>query len=151
MTLKTLDDPRPWVLAHPERFFKTGKPNDFELAHGVWLDATLSGCRDVMVHHDGPIWAIAGSANWLTERTLSAPELFVRVVPLGPAGPNSVRNEILLNAFCTEVFALVGGAVVFDKAAGTVRPVLEDLLRRWAGLETGIAFRLRAARRACVR
>lgn len=142
MTLKTIDDPVPWVLAHPERFFKTGKPNELELAHGVWLDATLSGCREVMIHRDGPTWAIAGSANWLKEQAVSAPDLFIRVVPLGPAGPNSMRSEILLNAFCTEVVALVGGALVFDKSASTLRSVLEDLLRRWAGLEAGIAFRL---------
>jgi hypothetical protein len=142
MTLKTIDDPVPWVLAHPERYFKAGKPNDLELAQSVWIDATLSGCREVMVHHDGAVWAIAGSANWLREKTLSAPDLFVRVVPLAAAGPNSMRSEILLNAFCTEVVALVGSAVVFDKSASTVRPVLEDLLRRWTGLEAGIAFRL---------
>ncbi|MCA9591440.1 MAG: hypothetical protein KC657_39360 [Myxococcales bacterium] len=142
MTLKPIDDAVSWVLAHPERYFKAGKADDLELAQSVWMDATLWGCRDVIVHHDGAVWAIAGSANWLHEKPLSAPDLFVRVVPLTAAGPNSMRSEILLNAFCTEVVALVGATVVFEKSATTVRPVLDDLLRRWTGLEAGIAFRL---------
>jgi hypothetical protein len=135
-------DPVQWVLTHPERFFKTGKPNELELAQAVWLDATLSGVRDVLVHHENEIWVIAASGNWLTEGALSTPELFARVVPLAPAGPNSMRSEILLNAFCTEVVAVVGTSVSFAKGGGAVRTEA-DIVMKHSGLAAAIGFRLR--------
>ena len=141
MTMKTIDDPVPWVFAHPELYFKTAKPNELELAQSVWMDATLSGSGDVLVHHDDAVWVVAASTNWLTEESHTALELFERVVPLAAAGPNSVRSEILLNAFCSEVIALVGGTTVFAKGNGTVKSVLDAVVTRW-GLAAAVGFRL---------
>jgi hypothetical protein len=151
MTLKTIDDPVPWVRAHPERFFKTGKPNDLELAHGVWLDATLSGCRDAIVHHDGPIWAIEGSRNWLTEKTLSAPDLFIRGVPLGPEGPNSMRSEIVLNAFCTEVLSSWGAPWSSTRRLARYGQCSKTFFDGGQGSKPGSLFDFEPARHGCVR
>jgi hypothetical protein len=141
MTVKTMDDPIQWVLAHPERFFKTAKPNGLELAQSVWLDATLSGMRDVLIRHDGDVWVIAASGSWLQEGALTTSDLFARIVPLAAAGPNSMRSEILLSAFCTEVVAVVGTSTAFAKGTGTIRTEVHTLLQR-SGLAAAIGFRL---------
>jgi hypothetical protein len=57
-------------------------------------------------------------------------------------GPNSLRSEVVLNAFCAEVVAIADGDLVFNKGDGAARSTLEAVLRRWAGLEAGVAFRL---------
>lgn len=142
MTLTTLENPVEWVLAHPERYFKTGAANDLELAQSVWLDATLSGASDVIVHREAAVWVIAGSANWLADSKAASPDLFVRIVALPAAGPNSMRSEILLNAFCTEVVAVAAGASVFQKGSGPVQAALDSVLQRWTGLDTAVGFRL---------
>src|SRR5208283_1760200 len=95
-----LENPVPWARSRPERFFRSGTPNALELAQSVWADATLSGAADVLVHHDDEQWVIAASTNWLIDTNVSPSDLFVRVVPLAAAGPNSMRSELLLNAFC---------------------------------------------------
>lgn len=141
MTFTTIDDPVEWVRGHPEMYFRTGKPVDLELAQWVWSDAVLSGCEDVLIHHAGSVWVIAASANWLIEKTRSAADLFVHVIPLAAGGPNSMRSEILLNAFCTEVVAVVGPTPAFAKGAGLVRTELDALMQR-SGLAAAIGFRL---------
>ena len=137
-----MDDPVYWVHSHPERFFKTGVANEIDLAQSIWMDATLSHVPDVLLHHDDKLWVVAGSANWLVENGLLASDLFVRVVPLSVAGPNSMRSEILLNAFCTEVVAVIAGVTVFTKGGGTVSASLGRVLQRWSGLEAAVGFRL---------
>ena len=142
MTLTTIDDAVEWVLGHPERFFRTGAANEVELAQWVWMDAALSGVPDVLVHHELGVWVVAGSANWLADQKLTVGDLFERVVPLSAGGPNSMRSEILLNAFCSEVVAVVSGAVAFTKGTGSVRAVIDRVLQDWVRLEAAIGFRL---------
>lgn len=141
MTFTTIDDPVDWVRGRPEMYFRTGKPAELELAQWVWSDAVLSGCGEVLIHRAGSIWVIAASANWLIEKTYSASDLFVHVVPLAAGGPNSMRSEILLNAFCTEVVAVVGPTPAFVKGTGLVRIELDALMQR-SGLAAAIGFRI---------
>lgn len=141
MTFRTVDDPVQWVRSHPEMYFKTGKPDDFALAQWVWSDAVLSGCRDVIVHHESSVWVVGGSANWLVENALAGADLFHRVVPLARGGPNSMRSEILLNAFCSDVVAVVASTPVFTKGSGSVNAIVDDVLRQWPGLGAAVGFR----------
>lgn len=142
MTLEMLDDPVQWVLAHPERFFRNRTPNTLELVQSIWMDATLSGVSDVLVHHEDEVWVVAGSANWLIEGNLTGADLFVRVVPVKAGGPNSMRSEILLNAFCAHVVAVVAGSPIFAKGGSNLSAPMDRVLQRWPTLEVAVGFRL---------
>jgi hypothetical protein len=142
MTFRVVENPVEWVRGRPEMYFVAGSPDAFELVRAVWGDAVLSGVSDILVHHDVSAWVVAGSSNWLTDSRVPSAELFSRIVPLAAAGPNSQRSEILLNAFCSEVVAIAAGTEIFCKGTGSVRTLIDDVFRRWRGLETAVAFRL---------
>jgi hypothetical protein len=145
MSIRVQDDALTWVVAHPERFFHSGQVNEIELVQSVSADALLSGAQDLVVHHDGDIWVVASSANWLAVSGLSVQDLFVRVVPHPGAGPNSMRGEVLLNAFCAEVAAITSGSTMFVKGGGAVRVSADNVLSQRANLITAVAFRLAVA------
>lgn len=52
-----------------------------------------------------------------------------------------MRSEILLNAFCTEVVAVVGTEMAFAKGAGRVKSVVDATMQRWE-LATAVGSRL---------
>jgi hypothetical protein len=114
MLIETIDDPVSWVASHPERYFKNGTANAFELMRAVWMDAMLSSVPNVLVHQ-GTVCVVAGSVNWMVEESFSTKDLFGRITPLSAGGPNSIRSEILLNAFCRDVVAIHEGVVHFTK------------------------------------
>jgi hypothetical protein len=142
MTIHVLDDPLGWVASHPERWFHSGHVNAVELVQSLSADALLSGAHDVVVQQDRDVWVVASSMNWLLVPSVSIPELFVRIVAHAGAGPNSMRGEVLLNAFCPEIVAVVSGATTFMKGAGTVRASADKVLAQDAKLIAAVAFRL---------
>jgi hypothetical protein len=140
--LSELPAPVEMVRSRPEMYFPPGKRRDIRLAQGVSLDAMLSGCREIVARNEGDVWVIAASANWLRHEAISGPALFERIISLAPVDPNGMRTEIVLNAFCTEVVAVVGSEVVFEKSAVTVKPVLAEVFRKYSELCAGIGFRI---------
>lgn len=139
-----MNDALAWVRLHPERYFVDGMPTAIELARSVWSDAIFCGSSEVVTHYErhSDIWVIAAQAHWLDTDAISAEELFTRIVPLAGAGPNSMRSEIVVNAFCNEVAAFDSSRYVFTKGTGLVKSALNTLLMNWPSLGAGIAFRL---------
>jgi hypothetical protein len=142
MTLQSMNDPVSWVRAHPERYFRSGAPNALELAYGLWSTASVWGARDVLIHSHEETWVVAATANWLVEEQLSGAELFSRIVPQRAAGPNSMRSEVIVNAYCSEVVALVAGELVYFKGSLAPKDEVDRVLRAWSGLQAAIGFRL---------
>ena len=140
--MKTLDDPLRWLLLHPERFFRSEMPNGRDLAEWVRADAMLSGSSDVLVHNVDDFWVVAAPTSWLHHNELSPEEMFRRMIPQPTAGPNSMRGEVLLNAFCSDVVATVSGKVVFSKGNVATEELVRRFLRRRPRLEAAIAFRV---------
>jgi hypothetical protein len=147
MTIRVHDDAVMWVAAHPERFFHSGGVNAIELVQSLSADALLSGAQDIVVHQDGDIWVVASSTNWLAVPSLTIPDLFGRVVPHPGAGPNSMRSEVLLNAFCSDVVAVTSGSVAFVKGSATVKDSTDKVLAHNAILIAAVAFRLQGTAR----
>ena len=124
MAFNVIDDAVSWVRNHAERFFITGKPNEFELVRSVWMDAILCDAKYVVtVHRDG-FWIVGASTDWLEQAQVSVEDLFTKLLPLPAAGPNSVRSEVLLNAFCADVWAASTEQVQHVKGAGEIEHLL---------------------------
>ncbi len=57
--------------------------------------------------HDG-WWVIASDEDWLMHPEFSVRQLFENVVPAPEHGEHSLRAEVLVNAFASDVFTIAG-------------------------------------------
>ncbi len=105
--LEIIDDPRPWIRDHPERFLGRRTPDGYLLAGNLATDALLLTGAPVTLARAGDWWLVACQVDWMSMGDGDPAEYFRRVVPLPPeAGPNSLRTEVLLGAFCEVVVTL---------------------------------------------
>ncbi|MEW6747706.1 MAG: hypothetical protein AB1486_33670 [Planctomycetota bacterium] len=142
MDINVVDDALSWVVSHPERFFTSGKPTELELLRSVWMDAVLCGATEVATVRKHGHWIVGASADWLGQTDIAPSELFTRLVPLPQAGPNSVRSEILLRAFCSEVGAVSKGRFLTIKGGKEVEGLLTQFFSEHQTLRGAVAFQL---------
>jgi hypothetical protein len=140
--ITAINDAVNWVRAHPERFFMDGVPSGQELARAVWSDAIFCGSNEVVTHYDrsSAMWVIGSRTSWLEVDGIPPEDLFARIVPLKDAGPNSMRSEVVVNAFSAEVAAFDSNRYLFTKGKGNAKLTLATVLGTWPLLTTGIAF-----------
>jgi hypothetical protein len=91
-----------WTRFHPERFFKSGVANGFEVSTHVLCDVVFSGGRCLVERFD-EWWLVASNKDWMSHDQYSPLELFERVVAAPYLGVNSMRAEVIVRAFASEV------------------------------------------------
>jgi hypothetical protein len=110
-----------WVRGNPARFFSAGRAEAIPLLAYALNDVLELGrgeCR--ICCHDG-WWLIASDQDWLIHPEFSIRQLFENVVPAPEHGEHSLRAEVLVNAFASDVFTAAGDEhlVVRGEAPGT--------------------------------
>ncbi len=107
MTIEAID----WVRSRPQQFFPPGPIAAVQIAAYVMADVMLLGGESCVVRRFGDWWIVAGERNWLQHETIDVEALFRRVVPDPRQGNHSMRSEIIVAAFATQVSAISDGRV----------------------------------------
>lgn len=131
-----------WVRAHPERFFRTGRPSGLELAYHLMCDAVHLAGECTIARH-GEWWAVSSRQDWLVHDSSGVTDLFARVVPAPEQGVNSMRAEVIVGAFARNVGTFDGTSwtVVRGEIPGAVRKRFGAA----AGFRRAVIFRLEAS------
>src|SRR5262245_49018810 len=103
MELRTVD-PLSWVRQRTEQFFPTRRIDPLCLLAYVMADVIELGRGECHISGRDSWWFIASDVDWLLDARFSIQELFANVVPAPGHGPHSLRAEILLNVFATDLF-----------------------------------------------
>lgn len=97
-----------WVRGNPARFFSSGRAEAIPLLAYALNDVLELGRGECRIScHDG-WWVIASDEDWLMHPEFSVRQLFENVVPAPEHGEHSLRAEVLVNAFATDVFTIAG-------------------------------------------
>ena len=106
--LQVLDDPVEMIRKRPQMFLK--KVSGVDLATCVAGTACLTTDNPVTILHKDTWWIVACEDDWMQkEPDVGVDHLFSRMLPLPEAGPNSMRGEILLSAFASDVVTVGAG------------------------------------------
>ena len=128
-----------WVRSRPQQFF-FGKdmPTPVDLLSWLMSDVVVLGRGECVIRSSGSWWIIGSDVDWLTNPTCTITELFHRVVAEPRHGVNSMRGEILVGGFCSDISVI--GPTGVARIAGDE---LDDAaLQKAAGLKHAIVFRL---------
>lgn len=130
-----------WIRERPERFFNTAKPDRVHLFSCIMADIIVLARGQCVIRTAGD-WGIIGSdARWLEHPEHGIVELFSRIVVEPDHGEHSMRGEVLVNAFATDV------AVKIDASQVTLvrgRGPSQIALRASDDMTQAILFRLEA-------
>lgn len=93
-------------------------------------DALTLGTQAVEVRHRENWWMVSSEEDWLIRgHQCTVEQVFKKLVPLAGAGPEVIRNEVLLAAFASIVFTRKGGELI--QIVGTLpledRSLIESL------------------------
>lgn len=95
-----------YIHAHIAQFFPGGVVTGARLACGIVEDALLMGVQKVLTVHQNDCWAVIGSEDWLNADTVEAiDQMFSRMTSFPEGGINSMRSEVLLPPFCSDILA----------------------------------------------
>lgn len=111
----TVRDPIETVRAMESRFFRGGSFDLHQLIALVVEEVLCCGAEDVEVWRSGGWWAIGSTYDWLVDDGADvAARSFERIQSYRQGGPNSMRSEVLVAAFCRDVatFATSGATIV---------------------------------------
>jgi hypothetical protein len=127
-----------WVRSRPQQFFGRDKPDAVHLLAYVMADVVELARGECQIRRLDTWWIIGSDVDWLADATCSITELFSRVVPAPQHGEHSMRGEVLVGAFCSDI-TVVG-------LDGVTRIIGEEpqaaALHKAAGLKRAIVFRL---------
>src|SRR5262245_48486171 len=130
-----------WVRERPEQFFPSGQPDAMWLVAYVMSDVLELGRGECRISSRAGWWWVASDADWMRHPVHSPQELFQRVVPAPGQGMHSLRSEVLLNAFASDVFIWSPGTSTRIKGEAPGRELVDSAVDpRWC--ERSVAFRL---------
>jgi hypothetical protein len=135
-----LEDALAYVRKHVDMFFRTGRQSAHECSTSLLSNALVLGAREASIVRDGALWIVGADVDWLANRSVAIAELFSRLVPLPEAGANSVRAEIAVGAFATDIAVVDAEGVVSIRGAVNESSVLALLKPR--GWARAVAFTL---------
>ena len=129
-----------WVRERPAQFFSRGRVEVVSLLAYLMSDVLELGGGECRIS-TRDLWAfVASDIDWLRHERLSTVELFNRVVPAPAHGEHSMRAEVLVNAFATDVFTWAPE----DRCSIRGNPPEEEILRAAVDLSWSrrvVAFR----------
>jgi hypothetical protein len=126
-------DPLAWVSSRPIQFFRTGRADALQLVTCVLADVVTLGGGECRVSVIEDWWLVSSDIDWMKNAKFSVQELFSQVVADPRLGDHSMRAEILLNAFASDVFTTDSHAPLAIKGrAPTTHLIAQHVDLRWA-------------------
>jgi hypothetical protein len=114
------------LRAHPEWYFRGGRFDAAEMLGLLVSEATALGADDVAVRQAGGWWTVASTHDWLGGST----DAFAALVSDPALGPNTSFVEVLLTAFCPDVWTASGGEAYEVTATGEPPVAVREVLGR---------------------
>jgi len=139
--MQVVEDAVGYVRKRPERFFSMGVPEPLALVTHIVSETFILGASETCAVHRGHWWIIRSDVDWLkTHPDYTPEELFLRIVALPQAGPNSMRAEILLTAFAQKVITVEthGRSIIKGDIAQT--DDIWRLIESYSGWKRAVAF-----------
>jgi hypothetical protein len=103
MTASTTVDPLKWVRSIPKQFFGRDRPEAVHLLAYVMADILELGKGQCLIKAVDNWHVIGSDVIWLVHEQYGVAELFNHVVPAPAHGEHSMRGEILVSAFASDV------------------------------------------------
>jgi hypothetical protein len=104
----------------------------------VMADVVELGKGECVIRSSGEWWTIGSDVDWLAGAASSIVELFGRVVPAPAHGEHSMRGEVLVGAFASDIAVIGTDGLIQVKGQEPDRATLE----RSADLRRAIVFRI---------
>jgi hypothetical protein len=136
MNIKIVD-PIKWVSSRPEQFFRCAEPRPTHLLIYIMGDIIELGKGDCLIRRDGEWFVIGSDSDWLGHEKYSVLELFNHVVPAPAHGEHSMRGEILVNVYASDVAFIDSGNI--SEVKGSAPP--STALEKAADMQQAIVFR----------
>ncbi len=98
-----------FIRKRPEMFTANGVPTPAFIAHGIAGDAIVLGATSVRVFSHCDWWVVSADIDWLVSpcRCPAPPrEAFFRMLAFPELAVNSIRHEILANAYASSVVSI---------------------------------------------
>lgn len=122
-----------------QRMFRVGSFNAPEVVAHIVQAALVCDVRDLQIVTDRDWYLISSDTDWLTEDGVDvASEAFDRILSFRRGGDNSMRPEVLLSAFASDVLTLASGVITEIRSSEAQRPDLAE----YEGAARVVAFRV---------
>ena len=135
--LQVFDDPLAIIRRRPAMFFRDGQFSPDEAVERIVGEALRCGATDLGIKRLAAWWIIWSAQDWLPERDHRT--AFERIVSYPEGGQNSVRAEVFLTAFASDVVTQTSAGLLVIK--GTPDPELHRFLSQSADAGRVVAFR----------
>ena len=136
-------DPVAWVAARPMQFFRTENPDALALLPYVMNDVLFLGAGECRVSRAEGWLFVSSNGDWMRHDSISVEALFSRVVAEPGLGQHSMRSEILLNAFASDILVATRHEELLVKGQPPATALLGAQVD-FAWATRSIAFRLNA-------
>jgi hypothetical protein len=113
--VQVFDDPIDFIRRRPAMFFRRGEFSPDEAVERVVGEALRCGAADLAIKRLGAWWIIWSKRDWLPPRDHHT--AFQRIVSYPEGGQNSMRAEVLLTAFASDVVTQTGTGLLAIKGA----------------------------------
>jgi hypothetical protein len=141
MTAMSTVDALKWVQSRAQQFFGHDRPDAVHLLAYLMADVLELGKGECVIRVLGE-WSVIGSdVKWLVHEKYALRELFSHVVPAPAHGEHSMRGEILLSAFASDVAVLDDGQVLTIQG----RPPPMSIVEQAKDMAQALLFRLVSA------
>lgn len=112
MKLKRATGSLGYVKSHPEIFLNYDGIQLHELATKIATDVITLGCCPAVIDRVGGWWVVMSPYNWMeSDVDVVNQDIFSKLIPNPKAGQNASRNEIVLNAFASNIFVSKKGDI----------------------------------------
>lgn len=134
-------NPMELVIKRRSMFIASEGDCSVELAKNLLDDALTLGAKDIAIKIFGKWFVVHSSCNWLeTEADAPVEALFRGLYGLAGGGLNAFRREILVTAFCQDVFIGLPGKELLIKGAADEETI--DRIRKAISYDHSyVAFR----------
>jgi hypothetical protein len=130
-----------WANDRVEQFFPIGRIDAIVLLAYIMTDVIELGQGECHISSKDGWWFVSSDVDWLQHPSLSINELFANVVPAPAHGLHSLRAEVLVNAFATDVFIWSHECKTIIKGESPNLEVV-DTVAEWAQCRRILAFRV---------
>jgi hypothetical protein len=130
-----------WARERVGQFFSTGRTDAIVLLSYIMADVIELGRGECRILGKDGWWLVSSDVDWLRHPSLSISELFANVVPAPAHGLHSLRAEVLVNAFATDVFIWNLDSKTIIKGESPNLGVV-DTVAEWAQCRRTLAFRV---------
>lgn len=118
------------IQKYPQMYIGSNELNAQYLVTELLTDAKLLGIKEAEYFSFANWHLIKAESNWIIKNTLGITlieDIFNRIIPFPEAGVNSIRSEVIITAFASDVFVWYQESLTVIKG-NKPNPELVDLL-----------------------